>query len=264
MLNHLRKARALWTHAFAIETTYRAEIIIWMISGSLPLIMLFVWMSLAEAGPMGGYDAQDFAAYFLLVFLIRQLTVVWVVFELEREIRLGELSPKLLKPIDPFWVYVSHHLSAQTVRLPLVIPIFAVGIWLSGANLSFSLLNMFVFSLALAFAWTVRFNLLYSIGLLSFWTDQTIALNNLVFTVFTVLSGMLIPIDLFPEGLRGVINFTPFPYLIDFPVRVMLGRVEGAALLTGLAIQVFWIAVFVALRLTLWRNGLKRYGAVGA
>ena len=264
MLANLRKARALWTHAFAIETTYRAEIFIWMIAGSLPLIMMFIWMSLAEAGPMGGYSAQDFAAYFLLVYLLRQLTAVWVVFELEHEIRLGQLSPKLLKPIDPFWVHAAHHLSAQSVRLPFLIPIMLAGTWLSRANFAFSFVNISVFLLALALAWTIRFNMLYSLGLLSFWTDQAIALNNLVFTVFTVLSGMLIPIDLFPEGLRAVINYTPFPYLIDFPVKVMLGRLEGLDLLTGLAMQLFWVGVFVALRLTLWRNGLKRYGAVGA
>jgi ABC-type uncharacterized transport system permease subunit len=93
-----RKAWAPFVRAFADLAEYRAEIEIWMISGSLPLVMMAVWIGLASSGPIGGYSADDFVAYFLLVFLVRQFTVVWVVWELDREIRLGELSPKLLRP----------------------------------------------------------------------------------------------------------------------------------------------------------------------
>src|SRR3546814_8570367 len=55
------------------------------------------------AGPMGGYSATDFAAYFLIVFLVRQMTAAWVYEELDREIRHGEMSPRLLRPFDPYW-----------------------------------------------------------------------------------------------------------------------------------------------------------------
>ena len=119
--------------------------------------------------------------------------------------------------------------------------------------------------MSLAAVWVIRFNLLYSVGLLTFWTDQAIALHNrLSFTLYTVFSGMLIPIDFFPAGLREAILYTPFPYLIDFPVKIMLGDVTGAALAQGLAVQGVWMVVFVLLRLVMWRRGLRRYGAVGA
>ena len=260
----LSKTKALFVYAFTIETEYRAEIIIWMIAGSLPLIMMFVWMGLADAGPMGGYSPQDFAAYFLTVFLIRQVTAIWVIFELDREIRLGELSPKLLRPLDPYWMHVAHHLGAQVVRLPFLVPIIAVGVVLTGANFDFRPATVALFAVSLAAVWVIRFNLLYSVGLLTFWTDQAIALNSLIFTLYTVFSGMLIPIDFFPAGLREAILYTPFPYLIDFPVKIMLGDVTGAALVQGLAIQSVWVVVFVLLRLVMWRRGLRRYGAVGA
>ena len=74
----LRLARVLLAVTLAAFIEYRAEVLIWMVAGTLPLIMMFIWMGLAANGPVGGYAAADFAAYFLLVFIARQFTVCWV------------------------------------------------------------------------------------------------------------------------------------------------------------------------------------------
>ena len=74
-----------------------------MLSGSLPLIVMFIWTGLAEDGPVGGYSAADF----LTVFFVRQMTVVWVIWALDQQIRRGELSPRLLRPPDPFGAHVA-------------------------------------------------------------------------------------------------------------------------------------------------------------
>ena len=92
----LRLARTVLGTAAAEMAEYRVAILVWILTGTVPLIMMMIWMGLAEDGPMGGYSATDFAAYFLIVFLVRQMTAAWVYEELDREIRLGEMSPRLL------------------------------------------------------------------------------------------------------------------------------------------------------------------------
>jgi len=259
-----RKGRALFVHAFASMTEYRAETVIWMISGSLPLVMMAMWIGLAAGGSVGGYGAADFAAYFLVVFLVRQLTVVWVIWELDHEIRLGELSPKLLRPIDPLWGHVAANLAEKLVRLPLVlVPVFA-GLWWAGARLPLTLESLAGFGLLVGGAWTIKFFQQYATGLLTFWTDQSVGLERVWFTVSMVLSGALAPLDLFPEAVRGVLPYTPFPYLVDVPVQVLLGRLGGAELLQAFAVQAAWALAFVVASRLLWRHGLARYGAVGA
>ncbi len=259
-----RKARALFVHAFANMTEYRAEIAIWMLAGSLPLVMMAMWMSLAADGPVGGYAAADFAAYFLVVFLVRQLTAVWVVWELDREIRLGELSPKLLRPIDPLWGHVADNLAEKAVRLPLVLGPVWVGLWWADAALPRTFESIAGFGLLLVGAWVIRFFQEYATGLLAFWSDQTAGLERVWFTVSVVLSGSLAPLELFPEPVRAVLAFTPFPYLVDAPVRALLGRLTGGELAFAFAVQVAWGLCFVLATRWLWRHGLRRYGAVGA
>ena len=260
----LRKARALLVRAFADMTEYRAEIAIWMISGSLPLVMMAVWLGLARAGPIGGYSADDFVAYFLLVFLVRQFTGVWVVWELDREIRLGELSPKLLRPIDPLWGHLADAVAEKLVRLPLVVLPVGLGMLWAGVRLPTTIDALAGGLLLVLGALLLRFFQQYATGLIGFWSDQSVGLERIYFSVSVVLSGSLAPLDLFPTAVRELLPWTPFPYLIDAPVQALLGRLTGASLAQAVVVQAVWLLLFVLASRWLWRSGLRRYGAVGA
>lgn len=259
-----RKTKALFTRALSLMTEYRAEVIIWMLASSLPLIMMMIWMGIAEDGPVGGYSVSDFAIYFLSVFLVRQMTTVWVVWELEREIRLGEMSPKLLRPLDPFWQHALDNLAEKVVRLPIVLIPVVLGLWFTGVRPQFALLSLGLFVISIILAWLLRFNRQYSFGLLAFWTDQVTGLEQVWFALYVAFSGAILPLDLLPETLQRIIMFTPFPYKVDFPVQLLLGKLTNAEILLGFAIQGFWVIAFIVLRMVLWKRGLKRYGATGA
>jgi ABC-2 type transport system permease protein len=261
---YFRLARVVLSVTLAAFIEYRAEVLIWMIAGTLPLIMMFIWMELAANGPVGSYGAEDFAAYFLLVFVVRQFTVTWVVQPLSREIRLGEMSARLMRPLDPYWLFVADHIIALVMRLPIVPPVVLLGLVLTGAFAKLSLAPVPLFLLAIAACWLIRFNLHYSLGLVTFWTDQAAAFEGLLFTIYMVFGGALFPIDLLPPLAQNIIALTPFPYQIQFPVDVMLGKLSTEELLRGFAMQGLWIAIFIGLRRLLWRTGLKHYAAVGA
>ena len=80
-----------------------------------------------------------------------------------------------------------------------------------------------------------------------------------------MLGGVVIPVELFPETVQRVLAWTPFPYVLDFPVRVMIGRIEGIEMLAGFAIQLFWIAAIGAsVRLGLAQVAEAIFGGAGA
>ena len=60
-----------------------------------------------------------------------------------------------------------------------------------------------------------------------------------------------------------VLNYTPFPYLLFFPVSIYLGQTTGEALVRGLVIQACWLAIAYGLARFVWSRGIKKYSAVG-
>jgi ABC-2 type transport system permease protein len=64
----IRKALTLLTVYYAYMLEYRAELILWVLSGSLPIILMGVWIKAAQGGRFG-LSPVDFARYFLTVFV---------------------------------------------------------------------------------------------------------------------------------------------------------------------------------------------------
>lgn len=69
--------RALPTVArvgLASIVAYRAEMIIWVLSATLPLVMLALWDAAAAHGPVAGMDQVAMARYFAVVLVVRHVT----------------------------------------------------------------------------------------------------------------------------------------------------------------------------------------------
>ncbi|KOP28040.1 multidrug ABC transporter permease [Hapalosiphon sp. MRB220] len=247
-------------YAYMVE--YRAELILWVLAGSLPIILMGVWIQAAQGGQFG-LTPIDFARYFLAVFLVRQFTVVWVIWEVEREVVEGKLSNRLLQPIDPVWHHVAAHVSERVARIPFAI--LLVGLFFLLYPQAFwipSLGTFLLFSFVVILAFILRFAIQYTFAIFSFWTERASALEDFWFLFFLFLSGMIAPLEVFPESVRTIVLFTPFPYLINFPASILVGIPVN--LTQGLVSMLGWILLFLGLNRWLWRQGLKRYSGMGA
>jgi ABC-2 type transport system permease protein len=90
--------------------------------------------------------------------------------------------------------------------------------------------------------------------------------STFIFIAFAfeyIAGGHLFPLNILPAGIAAVLNYTPFPYLLFFPVSVYLGTVHGAALYQGLLIQAGWVICFYLLARFTWYRGIRKYSAVG-
>ncbi|HLT29100.1 MAG TPA: ABC-2 family transporter protein, partial [Myxococcaceae bacterium] len=117
--------------------------------------------------------------------------------------------------------------------------------------------------LAVVGAWWINFLASAAVGTLSLYMEQSIRVMDVWFLLYSLFSGYLIPVELFPGWIRPAIEWLPFRFIIDVPVQIMTGAVtveEGAQLLLG---QWTWVGVFLAVTLLLWKSGLKRFGAYG-
>lgn len=255
-------ARALLGSQYALMLEYRAEIALWALSGLLPFIMLALW-SQAPAGAALGFGPEGLDRYFLSAYLVRQFSVVWVVFAFEEDALLGRLSPYLLQPLHPLWRYLAAHLAEQLTRLPFAAAIAALFFVLNpGAFWLPSPGGLVLAWLATLGAFAISFLLQSLIAALCFWSEKASALERLLFVPYLFLSGLLAPLAAFPPGVRAMAQWTPFPWLINFPARLLAGLPVDAA--AGIGAQLAWIALLLPSVLLLWRAGVRRYTAMGA
>lgn len=260
----VKAIRTLLALNYAVSLQYRAQAVLWMITGTVPLIMMMIWLQLAEGGSIKGYDATTFAQYFMFMFLARQSTPTWVIYLLDRGVKHGELSPLLLRPMHPVWQYAMEHWGEMLLRVPVIVPIACIGLAVAGAWSMELVINLPMFVAGLMLAWIINFMMHLVVGLIAFWSDNALGYDMMLFSLYTMLGGVVVPVELFPEAVQRWLAWTPFPYILDFPVRAAIGRIEGMALLTGFGIQLLWIAILLAAFTIGWRVSLRRFSAAGA
>jgi ABC-2 type transport system permease protein len=71
--------------------------------------------------------------------------------------------------------------------------------------------------------------------------------NALGAPIIIVFSGSLIPLPLLPEWMQPFLHFQPFAGLLDIPFRIYSGHLGGLEATVGLANQLVWSLVMMAL-----------------
>lgn len=249
---------------FADAVAYRVEMFVWVLSTTMPLVMLALWTSVARDAPIGHYGEPQFVAYFLCTFIVRQLTGSWVFWEMNFAIRNGTLAMRLLRPIDPLWAYTADALASIPMRVLVSLPVATVALAIVGWHgLARDPALWALWPMSVAGAWLMTLLVNFIVGAASFFLESSLKLMEVWLVFFFALSGYLIPIDLYPQPLRSVAEWLPFRFQIGFPVELMTGAHGRSEALRMLAAQWGWNGVLLGLTVWTWRRGLQRFAAYG-
>jgi ABC-2 type transport system permease protein len=250
---------------------YRLNFLFRATFGLIPLTgTLFLWRAIYEGkGPsaqINEYTLAQMVSYYLLVTVVDALTAVaeddW---QIAADIKDGNISQFLLKPIDYLTYRFSLYFAGRSVfTVVSAIPVTLFILYLHdyfvfpAGGLAFT-----VFLVSTLLAGVLQFLMAYASALLAFWVLDVSTFIFIAFAFEYIASGHLFPLDILPPGLQHVMQLTPYPYLIFFPVSVYLGRIQGPALWQGLAVQAAWVVAGYGLARFVWNRGIRRYAAVG-
>src|SRR5213592_4848350 len=118
--------RALFVANFQQAAQYRVQSVLWLLFAVIrPVVFLAAWSAAAnsQGGSIGGFSVGDFAAYYVCLSLVSQLTMSWNAYDFELEVRQGKLAPKLLRPLHPLHYSVVENIVFKTVTLPALLPV---------------------------------------------------------------------------------------------------------------------------------------------
>jgi ABC-2 type transport system permease protein len=101
------------------------------------------------------------------------------------------------------------------------------------------------------------------IELISLWADNIWSLMVMTRFLCFFFGGAYIPVDFFPLILKDVLKFTPFPYLINLPIKVTMGLVDHDDIFSGIVTLIVWTILFHLSARLVWRRGQHRYNGVG-
>tara|TARA_B000000565_G_C23702655_1_gene346351 strand:- start:320 stop:919 length:600 start_codon:yes stop_codon:yes gene_type:complete len=198
--------------------------------------------------------------------IIGQLKSSWVTsHEMIMQIRQGYMNQYIVKPLSFFSYHLMNFIGTNILYyVPYSLLIFFSPIIFK--NIIFiNPIQIPFFILSLVMSIYLSYSIYFFMVCFAFWFGEVRALLAAYNISMFVLAGQIIPLDFFPAGYNQIINYTPIPYLIKFPVDIAMSQqVNISHWLYLLFIGLIWCVIMRFLSSLLYSLGIRRYEAFGA
>ncbi|HSM71394.1 MAG TPA: ABC-2 family transporter protein [Anaerolineales bacterium] len=260
--------KRLWLVNWAEQWQYRANLVMyifyWLVS---PIIYLAVWTSIANAnGDVNGLTANDFTTYYMILLIVDQLTSNIIIHIFAYKVQDGTLSGELIKPIHPMLTNtLISDIAFKSLNMIVLTPIWIVLALLFKPDFaSVSIEGILLSVPAILLGYMVNFLLSGAITSIAFWTTRVFSIHEFYYALALLFSGQFVPLQLMPDVIQNIARFLPFQLLIYVPIQIIQGNLTAGEITQGYISGLIWLAVALVLFRWVWREGVKRFSAVGA
>lgn len=260
--------KRLWQVNWAEQWQYRANLLMyllyWLVS---PIIYLAVWTSIAnQKGSVNGFTANDFITYYMVLLICDQVTSNIVIHTFGYKIQDGTLSGELVRPIHPMLTNgLVNNIAFKALTMMGLTPIWIILYFLYKPDFSGMMFRNILLALpAMILAFFIGYLLSASITSLAFWTTRVYSIHEFYFALILLFSGQFVPLMLMPKIVQDIAQYLPFQLLIYYPIQLILGKLSAQQIAQGYVMSLIWLGISGLLFYLVWRNGVKRYSAVGA
>lgn len=247
---------------------YRFNFLLWRFRSFISFITLLIfWQAVyGSKETLFGYQKPQMIAYVLGVALLRGIVISSRSADMAGQIRKGELTSVILKPLNIFKFWLAKDLADKILNLLFVFTELFLVLKILKADFYFPKepVTYLLFFIVLVLAVFLYFFTSFVISASAFWTDDTWATRFLFGVIFLeFMAGNFFPIDVLPKGLANIFYLTPFPYLVYFPIKIWNEQISGLPALKTILICLVWLAFFYFLAKKIWEKGTKNYEAYG-
>jgi len=241
---------------FAVFTGLLIEYLIWSM----------VYNSQGTSYSIDGWTFNRLIAYIFLSMIVGQLKSSWVTsFEMIMQIRQGFMNQYIVKPIS-FFSYNLMNFIGTNILYYIPYTILIITIPIIFPDLIFiHFIQIPFFILAVIISIYLSYSIYFFMVCFAFWFGEVRALLAAYNISMFVLAGQIIPLDFFPDSYIKIINYTPIPYLIKFPVDIAMAiEINFVQWISMLCIAFLWCIIMRLLSGLLYGIGIKRYEAYGS
>ena len=253
---------------FKSQIAYRFDVMIGvLLSFARILLALILWSVLFKGrNEIGGFSFQMMITYYIMMTFLRRLdTTDSMVWQLSSEIREGQFTKYLVKPIKPLGYFM--------------VACFSKTAFVFGINLIATILYVFIFKkfflihpkmtayIGAVFVGLLGLNFLilfnYFIAILSFKFLEIGAFNMIKNNMLEFLTGALIPLALVPLWLQNGMRLFPFYYVYYLPAMLFMNY-EIARIPEALIVLVIWNGLMFLVVSGTYGILQRKYEGVGA
>ncbi|MGB6429357.1 MAG: ABC-2 family transporter protein [Candidatus Acidiferrales bacterium] len=257
-------ARIGFANILAFRLRYYAGILTYLFNVT---IYYFIWravygpaVSTGHAGAtIAGYSLPQMLTYVAVGWIIRSFYWNTIDQEMAYEVIEGKIAMDFIKPVSIQWMWISRAAGESAFRLLLLTAPTAVIVALIfplRAPASAAQFGLFVIAVVASFLLMAAIN--FMIGTCAIPLKSILSLIRAKFWLIELLSGLLVPIALFPHAAQTVFAYLPFEHIASTPLQIYLGKLSGAAAWRAIGLAWAWVVLLLALGHVWWLRASRK------
>ncbi|MBI1357509.1 MAG: hypothetical protein GC160_24475 [Acidobacteria bacterium] len=238
-------ARIGFVNILAFRLRYYTGIVTYLINVT---VYYFIWKALyaADANFAQGFDFAEMVTYVAVGWVIRSVYFNNIDANIATDVQSGNIILTMLKPTTVLARYLGQSLGEAAFRLVLLTaPTAVIVALIFPLQAPASPLHAAAFLASLAGSVVLSGALNFIVGAFALEMKSILGLLRAKFYVQELLSGLLLPMTMFPPALQSVLAWLPFEHVAYTPLRIYLGKLNGAELWTALAAEWAWAAALL-------------------
>lgn len=259
----MRSYRGLFKMTFKGELQYRAKAISGLTTQFFWGIMyVYLYTAFMGGNIIEGFSIPQMASYIWLGQSLFVLRYIDLPKNCAKEIVNGDVCYKFIRPIDLYnqWYFehLGYKLSATLLRFA---PIIIIGFLLpTNMGLMFPVggLELLLSITAVLIGALLMSAICMIVVWLTFISKSPKGMQNIVQTLCGLLGGLFIPLPLMPQFIQNILNYLPFRFVADLPVRIYIGSIGIAEGLTFIGIALIWLIGLILLGRLLLSKSLRK------
>ncbi len=251
--NYLEYSRIGFVNILAFRLRYYTGVATYLINVT---VYYFIWKALyqTDAEFARGFSFEDMVTYVAVGWVIRSVYFNNIDQNMASDVMEGAIALSMLKPVTIQARYIGQALGEAGFRLLLLTAPTALVITLifpvqPPAGAVYFLL--FLVSLLASVVLMAALNFL--IGTSAVRLKSILGLLRAKFFVLELLSGLLVPMTMFPPAVQTALSYLPFQHIAYTPLRIYLGKLNLAEVREALFVQLVWVGVLVILGGWFWK-----------
>lgn len=230
------------------------------------IIEMLLWQAVFASinqPTLAGFNKSSYLAYALWAAFVARISSNWMYeFRMIEEIESGSINALLTKPFHFYEYYLFQFLGYKglTTLVSLGIPIgvsfyFDLDLQLNRLPLALLMVSLYLIFL---------FNLSFLVSMAAFHFTRVSSITVAKNLALWLLSGELLPLDIFPSQVSKVLIYLPFSKGVFTPVGFITGRIDLPQMLTGFISLGVGIIVTSFLAQKVWQISQKTYVGTAA
>lgn len=210
----------------------------------------------AGVSVIGGVDVTGVVWMLVFTQAFRQSAWPNVAALIDEEVKSGSLAHSINRPYSYELFHFASFFGRLGPNLLVNLGSAAVAGLIFVGPLHVTLASLSAGTVLLTLSFVLDFLCCFSIGILAFWVEDTSAFQWIFFKGQLVFGGLILPLTLFPSGLRSVAEKLPFAAMYYSAARTLVGF-DQRMFERYLLIQLVWIAIAASVAWLLFRKGVR-------